>query len=121
MVNARACKLFEDVGTHRETETFILHYVYLCARVFLFLVVFVFVVGLYVKQYSGPFLVALFYLAAPIFWYRELDSDVTVAKYVDGENLISALSILYNGRLDSYSFYHPSVNHRAYYMRKHSS
>ena len=68
-----------------------------------------------------PFGLALLYCSAPVFWYRELDSDTNAAAYTDKTNLINALSIIYEGQLDAFSFKHPSVNYRIKNLQKQVS
>ena len=55
---------------------------------------------------------AFLYISAPLFWYRELDCDSNAINYANKADLISALSRIYEGRLNAFSFYHPSVNYR---------
>ncbi|NQT24920.1 M48 family metalloprotease [candidate division KSB1 bacterium] len=55
---------------------------------------------------------AFLYISAPLFWYRELDCDSNAINYTNKADLSSALSRIYEGKLNAFSFYHPSVNYR---------
>ena len=56
---------------------------------------------------------AFFYMfGSQISWEIECDCDENAVKYVPTDDLISVISKVYEGRLDSYSFEHPSPNYR---------
>jgi hypothetical protein len=56
---------------------------------------------------------ALFYIfESQISWIIECDCDENAVEYVPTDELISAISKIYEGRLNSYSFKHPSPNYR---------
>lgn len=56
---------------------------------------------------------ACFYMiGSRISWEVECDCDENAVKYVPIDDLVSAISKSYEGRLDSYSFKHPSPNYR---------
>lgn len=56
---------------------------------------------------------AFFYLiGSRISWEVEYDCDENAVKYVPIDDLVSAISKIYEGHLDNYSFKHPSPNYR---------
>jgi len=65
---------------------------------------------------------AFFYIfGSQISWEIEFDCDENAVRYVHIEDLISAISKISEGRLDSYSFKHPSPNYRFRRLKSRTS